>query len=230
MLAAVLAIGAAVWRWGPAVRDKARALRVERACLTYSAPADRVVYEEDPERGTELCVGSSAYRMSAPTRRRPDEQLVWFVAQPWMDFPLGQWQPGPAFLHARRVAGGEQRLVAVLMSRFSGPEHTVAFYGRVFRPGTLRAGPMQLSDERQSRVMMDTWRGGRVRVYAGQPDPADPSHFTIPFEVDDRPGTLEGWLEEDDTLRFRLTHGGRVTEGDELELQLERRPAPPHNR
>lgn len=39
--------------------------------------------------------------------------------------------------------------------------------------------------------------GNVFRVFAGQPDPADPTHFTIPYEVDGHAGVIDGWLKED---------------------------------
>ena len=34
----------------------------------------------------------------------------------------------------------------------------------------------------------------RLRLYAGQPDPDDASHFTIGYDVDGELGVIEGWL------------------------------------
>ena len=39
--------------------------------------------------------------------------------------------------------------------------------------------------------------GNVLRLYAGQPDPADPTHFTIPYRLDGREGVIDGWLKED---------------------------------
>ena len=40
----------------------------------------------------------------------------------------------------------------------------------------------------------------KVRMFAGQPDPADPAHFTIRYELDDQPHVIDGWLRDDDTV------------------------------
>ena len=39
--------------------------------------------------------------------------------------------------------------------------------------------------------------GNVLRVYAGQPDPADPTHFTLPYRLDGREGVIDGWLKDD---------------------------------
>jgi hypothetical protein len=40
----------------------------------------------------------------------------------------------------------------------------------------------------------------RVRYYAGQADPLDESHFTIVYEADNAPGTIDGWLDDSDAV------------------------------
>ena len=36
--------------------------------------------------------------------------------------------------------------------------------------------------------------------HAGQPDPADASHFTIGYEINRKPYLVDGWLRDDDTI------------------------------
>jgi len=38
--------------------------------------------------------------------------------------------------------------------------------------------------------------GNRLRVYAGQADPADASHFTIAYQLDGKAGTIDGWAKD----------------------------------
>ena len=51
---------------------------------------------------------------------------------------------------------------------------------------------------------------GVSRFYAGQPDPADASHFTIPYVVDGVPGTIHGRLRGDGSLTLEPTTGRAV--------------------
>ena len=48
--------------------------------------------------------------------------------------------------------------------------------------------------------------GNVLRVFAGQPDPDDASHFTIPYQLDNRDGVIDGWL-KDDGLHLRPREG-----------------------
>jgi hypothetical protein len=50
-----------------------------------------------------------------------------------------------------------------------------------------------------------------LHLFAGQPDPADESHFTIDYEVDGDRGTIDGWLRDshDGSNRVRVELGQR---------------------
>jgi hypothetical protein len=75
-----------------------------------------------------------------------------------------------------------------------------------------------LPDQRESRVVAEVKAnvpietppaidyGNKLRVYAGQPDPADASHFTIDYEIDGRRGVIDGWL-RDQGLELRPREG-----------------------
>ena len=42
---------------------------------------------------------------------------------------------------------------------------------------------------------LDQWR-----LFTGQPDPADPTHFTLTLRYKSQTATLDGWLRDDDTI------------------------------
>ena len=43
-----------------------------------------------------------------------------------------------------------------------------------------------------------------LRIYAGQPDATDASHFTIAYQAGEKKGIIDGWLKEDDTVELKL--------------------------
>src|SRR5207237_5055150 len=49
-----------------------------------------------------------------------------------------------------------------------------------------------------------------LRIYAGQPDPADESHFTIAYEINDQKDILDGYLQNDGSIDFSY-RGGATT-------------------
>ena len=62
-----------------------------------------------------------------------------------------------------------------------------------------------------------TWENGRIdvqpagvfRLYAGQIDPADPTHFTIDYAIDGQRNTIDGYLKNDNQILF-APRAGRI--------------------
>lgn len=50
----------------------------------------------------------------------------------------------------------------------------------------------------------------QFRFYAGQPDSADPSHFTIDYDLDGKRGTIDGRLKDDGTVSLEPREGMRT--------------------
>lgn len=203
VLAVTLAVlGAVTVRQGPAAWEGAKFLAFERSCLGYERPADFVVYAEDPALGDALLAGpqpvGGGYQASPPSVEFPH---VYFTPDVWVKHPLCKWEPGPAFLHRVRNPNGEVRLVAV---EFGG-RHRLAFYPRVIVPGSFRSGPRRVVN----RFVLEMARNpsDKIHVFAGQPDPQDPTHFTIGYTVNGHADTIDGWLAANDTVRLEPRQG-----------------------
>ena len=90
--------------------------------------------------------------------------------------------------------------------------------------GRYQSTALQLDPRGRTRTMAVWKRGsadfehGQVEytprglfcIYAGRPDPADPSHFTIDYELDDQRGTIDGWLQADQRVELCPRSGGIV--------------------
>jgi hypothetical protein len=67
------------------------------------------------------------------------------------------------------------------------------------------------SGGRPEQIRLDS--RGKLRFYAGQPDPASRSQFTIGYDVDQQHGTIHGQVMSDGTVQFKpdtgLTVGNR---------------------
>src|SRR2546421_5617271 len=59
----------AAWHWGPSAWRQAQVLYWQTQCLNYRAPADQVVYEEDPTAAVKLLAGGGDYTHYGMTRR-----------------------------------------------------------------------------------------------------------------------------------------------------------------
>ncbi len=198
---------------------------VDRACLGYAAPPHQVVYEEEPvlvtryldEGGEWVDLSRASNRYGVPAARRVP--ACWLaLCRTTNATPLG---PAAAivFLHERRTPAGVPELVVV------------AYDGRMRLPWAAAGGwtisSIGLSASVKSPAVPDpplpAWHGEArrldaepfvamypLRLYAGQPDPADPTHFTIRYELENRPpstalgtvtstssdtaGTIDGWV------------------------------------
>jgi hypothetical protein len=76
-------------------------------------------------------------------------------------------------------------------------------------PVTMRWHYTPPSSDGPARIRLE----GRelFRFYAGKPDPADASRFTIDYDIDGKPGTIHGQLRDDGSLELKPTTG--VTAG-----------------
>lgn len=250
VLASLAVCGVLAYRYGPPLWLHGEYLLLQRAALRHTAPADRVVYEQDPAEARVLLgrgylpvfVGNPRYvglrslamqcgppeSLDAPDANGPPEppavaghRAPAFVALPTL-IPSATMFGAGVFLHARRDPAGRQRLVIVqAILRESGlPGRTPELYVGTYIPAGWRPGGRirGSSSWRSVRPFEDFEDDTPVRLYAGQPDPADPSHFTIRYSRAGRGGTLHGYLGDD----------GRVT----LEARGDApgRPPPPQRR
>lgn len=86
----------------------------------------------------------------------------------------------------------------------------LALKSSVFRLGTFGVQPELATYRRYELIsenLLASAPSDRIRLFAGQPDPADPSHFTIGYAVNGRPGTIDGWLQDDERVKFRVRGG-----------------------
>jgi hypothetical protein len=210
----------------------ARFLQLQRRCLSYAPPPGQVVYDDDPEQVATL-LSDAAYAASHPAALKGVSAAVY-------DNPLFRnylqrssshpFRPaGPAvFMHRRTSPAGNERLVVVQFSAAAAPGAAVTtppagtpLRRFVFRPypespATLtRRGAPVLSNFPGDPSGLDLLAapGDRTRVLAGQPDPADPSHFTIDYVHNGVAGTIDGWLNDDDTVTL-APRVGQVLEHD----------------
>ena len=75
----------------------------------------------------------------------------------------------------------------------------LSFYSRVI-DGKDEAKPVLIQNIRQVEFH-------RRRFFAGQPDPNDASHFSIDYEVEGEKGTIDGWLQDNDTVKMEVRDG-----------------------
>jgi hypothetical protein len=214
------ALGAAV-QWGPGAYRQASVLYWQRQCMRYTAPGEMVVYESDPNAGAVLQSADRHYQLAAAGSwgRSATRTATGYLPECWNRF--SRVAPGflpptapVVFLHELRTPSGQRRLVSVVAT-FEPSELPLFISGydvsaTVIAPATWRMLPRN----RTGGVALSVLSGPQpkpphVRVYAGQPDPADPSHFTIRYEVDGVEHVADGWLRDGwpagyDSVQFKV--------------------------
>ena len=176
----------------------------QRQAEQYSLPSGTPVYTTDPALATRLISSGRGY----------DSTGVAAVLHPAVWIRLGHYaglrpdSDGPLFLHVRRRPDGIERISAVRVGARAYVFGTVYLDIEpqtywVARSGT--GNPM--SAVASGAVRLIQRQDDRVTIYAGQIDPTDASHFTIAYSINGLSGTLDGWLQNDDTVRFVARDG-----------------------
>jgi hypothetical protein len=115
-----------------------------------------------------------------------------------------------SFAHSRRSAGGADRLVVVenyvLQNTPTGPT-TLAIEASVYSTSGWRLGS-RMEFLKKTMFMLSFSDTEQLKIFAGQIDPADPSHLTFDYELSSSAtelGTIDCWLNSNDTVKFRQT-------------------------
>jgi hypothetical protein len=199
LLLVIAAVVLLRWTRGPLGVWHARQLLY--ACARYSPNPATPIYTEDPLEQAQLPNYATAFKRVGYSYYTP--QLWKHLNNATTGAQISGW--GTIFLHEMRKPDGQRRVVGVdftgatrgWMGGAGLPIH-INLTERLFdwpwsftRPG-LRGLTQSTLDLPQTE--------GVFRVLPGQVDPADPSHFTIPYTVDGKPFVLDGWLKDNDSL------------------------------
>lgn len=246
VLAIVVVVVVALCRFGPSAYTRARLLHFQRQALRYSPPPDRVVFEEDPARAATLLGSTDGYVGGGPELTPQPAANGFFRIACHRPHQFARVFPsdlrGVAFMHSRTSPAGHERLVVVPCGyvRSYGSGYAVMVGSPiVVIPAGWRTDAVVLPPPYPGIFRMEepnwTWgpdgrrefRAG-FRLFAGQPDDNDRSHFTIGYEfrrfaIDDQErfsdesppwvrGTIDGWLRDNDTVELKVRDGPLLRE------------------
>jgi hypothetical protein len=177
------------------IKEQGARMYWERKCLDYRVPAGTIFYSNDPQdlsalKSAPQYVTTGPRWPGGPYAIRPNRLLE----------KLTNCAVLPAlFVHGRNAPSGPQRLVLVQMGRLAGDPFS-----------RISLSPVNLQPLGSSGTTPGTYIRGLemclkptdiVRLYCGQPDPNDASHFTIDYDLNGTRGTIDG----------KLTSGGTIT-------------------
>ncbi|HZN64161.1 MAG TPA: hypothetical protein VFB66_02590 [Tepidisphaeraceae bacterium] len=223
VLAAAIAFGGyAGWRWGvplaTALWEQSRYLSMQRGWLDHADSLNLVVFETDPDEVARLKASGSYGSASIPAVRGHTPPLPSAGLRTGVYDELdrsfrrrgraGGFAGGGVLLRRLRSPGGTERIVLVAaLLRQTPPDGVNAELWWFTSPlATMRPGS-RVSTQSHGKIQPYLKPGERVRIYAAQPGPADQSHFTATYYVNDERGQIEGWLRDDGTLDVRVRDG-----------------------
>ncbi len=187
VLCGFIALGLVLYSWSPVLIRHYRLLYWQRQCLDAAAPPDQIINQ-----------------INDPSTTKP----VPFVFQQWINFsaaygPIsgGASLNGTIFLHRMRRPDKVERLVAVDLYVFKMDSFQIMTpYAGVYSIGGLLSSPQRLTPLSSQGFSSGLFRNHIQRIYAGQLDPTDESHFTYVMEIDNKKTTYDGYLKSDDSV------------------------------
>ncbi len=132
----------------------------------------------------------------------PSTQVVW----PPADLKA-KW-PAIIFAHQLKNSSGESRIVMVSVVEWRDGNAIADFHPVSERCISLLdlIAPSQIPQP-SGFNLTGTLPSEGSKLFAGQPDLADDSHFTIDYEVKDQRGTIDGWLMPDNSVKIEPRDG-----------------------
>lgn len=189
----LLSVLGAIFHWRTPLWSHAQVIWWQHAAAIFTLPADTVVATTD---------------RSATTPKIPD---AWLHLESFTSAALASRNNLPhaiAFLHTRQSPAGHQRIVAIrcVPTYLASASILQSLQPIVVEPAAL----WHLHD--QPRLTIGRFPGGYpvsmpINLYAGQIDPSDESHFTIAYTINGKPGNIDGWLGDDDTVKLERRSG-----------------------
>ena len=207
---AVLAAVSAAW-WLPPLMQGIRTRSLRAACLNYIPPSpNQIVFEEDPTKIDEL--------ETQPGYERTTGGRLRWVPQVWRAFAPELQSKGTVFLHRLTSPASHVRLVAVdvavqrgMWLDTTGVVQDISLMATIIDPARDDQAKAGTVEHRLHYGDCAMWvcpvNPKPTRFFAGRADPADPSHFTFDYERNRTHGTIDGRLNDNDTITLAPRQG-----------------------
>lgn len=182
-------------------------------------PVNAVYYEPDPARAS-ILARSNPTDYEAATRPfgavflRPRcwgefdaamQRLYPTTTRAFRQFRGAIYGPMTIFMHGMRTPSGARRLIVVEFDwvKPNGLAITSELHYRTYEPGRVFTRPRRL--DRHAINYSGQYEPAEFGV--GVTDGADPTHLTIPYSFKGQSGTIDGWLSDNDQVRFIVRDG-----------------------
>jgi hypothetical protein len=204
IIAAVILSGLWAWSYGPSAWRNLKIDYYLRQCSAYTAPANQIVYQEN------AAVTAARYPKGfVPVGQQQPVVSLSITPQPWTDYcsALGgsSLRGTVLFMHERTsLITGQKKLVVITFEEWTAFEWQFTDYTESANPYETQSGSPRYDFHNDDTFRV---RPGTLTFYAGQPDPADSSHFTIGYTSEGKTGTIDGWLLSDGTIKIQVRDG-----------------------
>lgn len=208
----LLIAGFATWLWGPRAWQKAKILYWQRQCMNYIAPVDQIVYEENPE--TVLLLEADPNYRIGRWSDATNSSITPAIRYAYRDASVlknllvlttsySRLDP-VVFLHERRTPSGKPRLIYI-EHRPSSLQlvEGIRVDASLFIPASATTQLIPVDHDGNGWGGWQARAPLRVRIFAGQPDPGNPSHFTIRYQMWGQEDVIDGWLGDDDRVTLK---------------------------
>lgn len=192
-----------LYLYGPDLWSRVQNVYIWYRLSTYQADPKQIVYEDNPRGVTALLASGQGYASHAPAKGPPSAYLAPDVA----GGAFGG-SHGTLFLHKRSASADKTTILALdLSERIDAPqENGISFIVLVSYSRLLTWAKGLAGTEWKAVIFLKdaAVTGTPVRFFAGQPDAADESHFTIGYEIGGRLGVIDGWLMNDGSVNLKV--------------------------
>jgi hypothetical protein len=175
-------------------------ITLRQRCLDYVASPKRVVYEHDPQEIQKLLSSDPNYHHDIFD---PTGSEVVYTPPQWSEYFELFSRDGVAFMHERISPSGNRALVVI---QLRSSAHDTVYLTSMVAP--INTEDTQWGATHQPGIPLRA-HAGNLRVFAGQIDAGDKSHFTI--EYDDGSGSvlIDGRLGDDGNVQLSLRDPGK---------------------
>jgi hypothetical protein len=220
----LMALGLAWWAWESSPGEWARFTYWNYRCNHHSPPTEIPAYSTDPAVQPKMLAGGTDHYAAI------DRSDVCYIPNEWLRIqhyrvPEKFVAYGLVFLHQRTRPSGGERLISI---EIATPARHPSFPYATSTGSGIPAGqkvcftclePLVFMTSGGSHLMpigrsdlttMVLPAAEQLSLFDGQPDPIDPSRFTIPYKLKGQAGTIEGRLKDDNTVILQVLDGPLV--------------------
>jgi len=195
------------WDWWHERQERKRVLAIQSACMNFMFPPNLPVYTE--EFAWQPGSYSKVHSHAAEGTHYP-KGLENLLGRADNVSSVGDCA-ALVLLHSRETPDGREFLLALGVEERLVDVQDTFMSGAAFAPTSSSSPPKPVRT--YQFLPMLSRRRVPVRVSAAQPDPNNRNHFTIPYQAGDESGLVDGYLQNDLSIRLQCRVSAPASQG-----------------